>query len=107
MTMLLSIPDAFLSPVATPDLVGIKRAGRARSTTRARKSSGGTDWRLEEVGPGAAEVHPKHANERAAMRHHIELENIEDMRREAGIDDVELREEIRGLRVGDSVRLTA
>ena len=36
----------------------------------------------------------------------LEIENIEEMRREAGIDDVELREEIRALRAGDFVRLT-
>jgi len=58
-------------------------------------------------GPGSAEVDPKLAIESAAMRQRIELENIEEMRREAGIDDVELHEAIRGLRAGDSVRLTA
>ena len=36
----------------------------------------------------------------------VEIEDIEDLRRRQGIDDVELREAIRGLRVGDSVRLT-
>ncbi|MBM4072321.1 MAG: hypothetical protein FJ271_25845 [Planctomycetes bacterium] len=36
----------------------------------------------------------------------IEIENIEEMRRCEGIDDVELRNEIRGLRVGDVVKLT-
>lgn len=36
----------------------------------------------------------------------IEIENIEDMRRSAGIDDVELRNAIRTLRVGDVVMLT-
>jgi hypothetical protein len=36
----------------------------------------------------------------------IEIENIDEMRREEGIDDVELHEEIRGLRVGDHVQLT-
>jgi hypothetical protein len=40
------------------------------------------------------------------MRHAIVIENIEEMRSRAGIDDVELREAIRGLRVGDLVRLT-
>ena len=39
------------------------------------------------------------------MRHTIVIENIEEMRRREGIDDVELREAIRGLRVGDFVRL--
>jgi len=34
------------------------------------------------------------------------IENIEEMRRRAGIDDVELREDIRELGVGDLVRLT-
>ncbi len=34
------------------------------------------------------------------------IENIDEMRRQEGIDDVELHEEIRQLRVGDHVRLT-
>jgi hypothetical protein len=40
------------------------------------------------------------------MRKLVEIENIEEMRRQAGIDDVELREEIRGLEIGDLVKLT-
>ena len=36
----------------------------------------------------------------------IEIENIEEMREQVGIDDVELREAVRGLRPGDVVRLT-
>jgi hypothetical protein len=40
------------------------------------------------------------------MGKHVEIENIEAMRRQVGIDDVELREAIRGLRVGDFVNLT-
>jgi len=40
------------------------------------------------------------------MRHVIEIEDIEEKRRIAGIDDVDLRQEIRGLRVGDVVNLT-
>jgi hypothetical protein len=40
------------------------------------------------------------------MRKPVELENIEAMRYNEGIDDVELREEIRGLAVGDFVKLT-
>jgi hypothetical protein len=40
------------------------------------------------------------------MRNAVEIENIEEMRRQQGIDDVELRQEIRELRVGDVVRLT-
>jgi len=36
----------------------------------------------------------------------VKIENIEEMRRRAGIDDVELREEICELEVGDLVRLT-
>jgi len=40
------------------------------------------------------------------MRQVPVLENIEEMRRLVGIEDVELREAIRGLRVGDLVRLT-
>jgi hypothetical protein len=40
------------------------------------------------------------------MRKTLQIENIEEMRRRAGIDDVELHEAIRGLQVGDYVRLT-
>ncbi len=40
------------------------------------------------------------------MRYPIEIENIEDMRRREGIEDVELWEEIRALQVGDMVKLT-
>jgi hypothetical protein len=40
------------------------------------------------------------------MSKRVEFENIEEMRRQAGIEDVELRESIRALRVGDYVRLT-
>jgi hypothetical protein len=36
----------------------------------------------------------------------VEIEDIEAMRRRVGVDDVELRGAIRGLRVGDRVRLT-
>jgi hypothetical protein len=40
------------------------------------------------------------------MRNVVEIEDIEQRRLRAGIDDVELRSEIRGLRVGDVVRIT-
>jgi hypothetical protein len=40
------------------------------------------------------------------MRNPIEIENIEEVRRRAGIEDVELREEIRKLEIGDLVKLT-
>ncbi|HTU20511.1 MAG TPA: hypothetical protein VMG10_20790 [Gemmataceae bacterium] len=36
----------------------------------------------------------------------IEIENIDEIRRSEGIDDVELHEDIRRLRVGDHVHLT-
>jgi hypothetical protein len=36
----------------------------------------------------------------------VEIQNIEDMRRQEGIEDVELRVAIRALRVGDLVKLT-
>lgn len=36
----------------------------------------------------------------------IEIENIDQMRRQEGIEDVELRKEIRGLAIGDLVKLT-
>src|SRR5882724_12886939 len=41
-----------------------------------------------------------------AMREPVQLENIEQMRRRAGIDDTELRKQISQLAVGDLVRLT-
>jgi len=40
------------------------------------------------------------------MRQALEIENIEQLRHKAGIDDVELRAAICRLRVGDSVKLT-
>lgn len=40
------------------------------------------------------------------MQDTLEIENIEEMRRSQGIDDVQLRLDIRGLKVGDLVRLT-
>src|SRR4051812_40720141 len=40
------------------------------------------------------------------MRNPVEIENIEEMRRLQGIDDAELRRDIRALRVGDTVLLT-
>lgn len=40
------------------------------------------------------------------MEVQMRIENIEAMRRRQGIDDVELRAAVRGLGVGDSVRLT-
>lgn len=41
------------------------------------------------------------------MQNTVEIENIEELRRREGIDDAELRLEIRELRVGDFVKLTA
>ena len=40
------------------------------------------------------------------MRKPMEIENIEEMRRHEGIEDISLREAIRGLQVGDFVKLT-
>jgi hypothetical protein len=40
------------------------------------------------------------------MRRPVQIENIEEMRLQEGIDDAALREEIRGLGVGDFVKLT-
>lgn len=40
------------------------------------------------------------------MSKQVEIEDIEGMRRSAGIEDLELREEIDELRVGDHVKLT-
>jgi hypothetical protein len=40
------------------------------------------------------------------MSSRIAIENIEEIRRREGIDDVELRQEIRGLTAGDLVRLS-
>src|SRR5438477_584590 len=42
----------------------------------------------------------------SSMLHPEQIENIEELRRREGIDDVELREEVRGLGVGDVVMLT-
>jgi hypothetical protein len=40
------------------------------------------------------------------MRNPIQIENIEELRRREGIEDVELQEEIRGLAIGDYVKVT-
>lgn len=40
------------------------------------------------------------------MRNPVEIEDIEEMRRREGIDDVDLRIEIRALKAGDFVMLT-
>jgi hypothetical protein len=40
------------------------------------------------------------------MRPTVEIEDIEELRRRSGIEDVELRKAIRGLAVGDVVKLT-
>ena len=40
------------------------------------------------------------------MRHPVEIENIGEMRRREGIEDVELGEAIDALRAGDFVKLT-
>jgi hypothetical protein len=40
------------------------------------------------------------------MAKRVEICDIEAMRRRVGVDDVELRDAIRGLRIGDGVRLT-
>jgi hypothetical protein len=40
------------------------------------------------------------------MRNSVQIENIEEMRFQEGIDDTELRREIRELKVGDMVKLT-
>lgn len=40
------------------------------------------------------------------MRNPVEIENIEEMRRREGIEDVELWKEIGGLGIGDFVKLT-
>jgi hypothetical protein len=40
------------------------------------------------------------------MNKAVEIEDIEALRQQVGIDDVELREAVRGLRPGDVVRLT-
>src|SRR5262245_54184961 len=48
---------------------------------------------------------PLHERQRT-MPNPVAIENIEEMRSRQGIEDTELQEEIRGLRVGDLVRLT-
>jgi hypothetical protein len=40
------------------------------------------------------------------MKTVVQIENIEEMRRQQGIDDVALRTEVRGLRIDDFVKLT-
>jgi len=40
------------------------------------------------------------------MHPRVEIENIEEIRRREGIDDVELRKDIRRLAVGDCVKLS-
>jgi hypothetical protein len=40
------------------------------------------------------------------VRNPIEIQDVEQLRQRVGIDDVELREQVRRLRVGDVVRLT-
>lgn len=40
------------------------------------------------------------------MKNPVSIEPIEDLRRQAGIDDVELRKQVRDLSVGDLVRVT-
>jgi hypothetical protein len=55
-------------------------------------------------------THQKGATSAAAksptVRNPIEIEKIEEIRRQEGIDDVELRVEIRALKIGDFVKLT-
>jgi hypothetical protein len=46
------------------------------------------------------------AGEWTDMRQPINLENIAELRRRQGIDDIELRQAIRGLKIGDVVKLT-
>jgi hypothetical protein len=46
------------------------------------------------------------ASRSPSARRTVAIEDIEELRRRAGIDDVELREAIRRLCVGDRVRLT-
>ena len=36
----------------------------------------------------------------------VEIEDIDSLRRQSGVDDVELRDEIRGLHAGDLVKIT-
>jgi hypothetical protein len=50
--------------------------------------------------------HPRAPANGPGMKNPVEIENIEGMRCRAGIDDVELRDQIRSLRVGDTVNLT-
>jgi hypothetical protein len=40
------------------------------------------------------------------MQPSVVIENIQAMRRQAGIEDIELQEEILGLQIGDTVKLT-
>lgn len=40
------------------------------------------------------------------MRERVPIENIEEIRRQQGIEDVELQDEVRKLKVGDFVKVT-
>jgi hypothetical protein len=47
-----------------------------------------------------------YASQSFNMKGTIEIENIEELRHDEGIDDIELRASIRELRVGDLIKLT-
>lgn len=49
---------------------------------------------------------PSHRTSGPRVRNAVEIEDIERLRRRAGIEDDELRNEIRLLRIGDTVNLT-
>jgi hypothetical protein len=58
------------------------------------------------LGTGARRRAGAESESEANVRPLIEIEDIEKLRRGAGIDDTELREQIHRLRIGDLVRLT-
>jgi hypothetical protein len=56
--------------------------------------------------PAADSHHARRQAKGSTMSQRVEFENIEEMRSQAGIDDVELRDAVSHLQVGDLVRLT-
>src|SRR5262249_32200911 len=83
---------------------------RVASSSPRRRSRNGINrrsWRRAFLAPTTAAAKPRPGRAKGpSMKHPIEIENIEGLRRREGIDDAELREEVRRLRVGDLVHLT-
>jgi hypothetical protein len=78
------------------EVSGMKRIGSTRAPTPAGSATA----------PAGTTAACGSASRSPTARGTVAIEDIEELRRRAGIDDVELRESIRRLRVGDRVRLT-